>query len=279
MDPRSSTEGSPTDPLDISVIIPTCNRPRQLLEAIGSVLSQPDVSLEVIVVDDSAEGTAREAAESISDPRVRYLRRAAPSQGRPALARNDGARLGRGRYLYFLDDDDILEPDTLRVMRKALEAAPSAGMVFGVVEPFGDDEMLLRHEQQFFGEARRVARRLRGRRALSARLVFLSTILVNSACMGRRSAFMAVGGYDPDIPLMEDTELWARVAFSTGYVFLDRPVVRYRTGAPSLMRALAPNDEKMKVSYERIHRRFRDTHGIFIFLAMKLWARTVLRFL
>jgi glycosyltransferase involved in cell wall biosynthesis len=267
------------DPLDISVIIPTCNRPRQLLEAIGSVLSQPDVTLEVIVVDDSAQGTARVAAESIGDPRVRYLRRSAPSQGRPALARNDGAQLGRGRYFYFLDDDDILEPDTLAVMRTALEAAPHAGMAFGVVEPFGDDEMLLRHERQFFGEARRIARGLPGRRALAARLVFLSTILVNSACMGRRSAFMAVGGYDPEIPVMEDTELWARVAYSTGYVYLDRPVVRYRTGAPSLMRALSPNDEKLSLSYRRIHQRFRETHGVLTFLAMKLWALAVLRFL
>jgi glycosyltransferase involved in cell wall biosynthesis len=100
-------------PLDISVIIPTYLREAQLLEAIGSVLQQRDVSFEIIVVDDSAVGSARNAAASLEDPRVHYMLRPEPSGGRPALVRNDGARIARGRYLYFLDDDDLLEPDTL----------------------------------------------------------------------------------------------------------------------------------------------------------------------
>ncbi len=267
------------DAVDVSVVIPTCNRPYQLLEALSSVLGQSDVTLEVIVVDDSADGTARDAVASAPDPRVHYIRRGEPSGGRPALVRNDGARLARGRYLYFLDDDDLLEPDTLATMRKILDANPAAGMAFGVVEPFGNDENLLRHETQYFGEARRIARRLSGRLELSARLVFLTTILVNSACMARRSAFIAVGGYDPQIPVLEDTELWARVVHSTDYVFLDRPVVRYRTGAPSLMHDLTPNDAKLDVSYRRIHARFRERHGFISYLAMKLWARTILQWI
>jgi GT2 family glycosyltransferase len=271
-------DGPSLDSIEISVIIPTCDRPRPLLEAIDSVRKQDGVTLEIIVVDDSVAATARDVMASIADPRVRYIRRPEPSLGRPALVRNDGARLANGRYLYFLDDDDLLEPGTLAVMRAALDATPSAGMAFGAIEPFGDDESLLRQESRYFGDARRIARRLRGRLELSARLTFLSTILVNSACMGRRSAFLAVGGYDAAIPICEDTDLWARVAHASGYIFLDRTVVRYRTGAPSLMRSLAPNDERLQVSYRRIHERFRETHGVLSFMAMKLWARAVLQF-
>jgi len=276
--PPLPVHGPSLDPIEISVIIPTCDRPRPLLEAIESVRRQSGVTLEIIVVDDSAAATARDATASIADSRLRYVSRPKPSGGRPALVRNDGAKLAQGRYLYFLDDDDLLEPGTLALMRTALDATPSAGMAFGAVEPFGDDESLLRHETKYFGDARRIARRLRGRLELSARLVFLTTILVNSACMGRRSAFLAVGGYDPEIPICEDTELWARMAHASGYIFLDRTVVRYRTGAPSLMRSLLPNDERLQVSYRRIHERFRETHGVLTFLAMKLWARAVLKF-
>ena len=117
--------------IDISVVIPTFHREAQVVEAIHSVLAQRNVSLEVIVVDDSAEGSARDAVVSVKDARVHYQLRPEPSGGRPALARNDGAKSARGRYLYFLDDDDMLEPDTLLEMSKALDATPTAGMAFG----------------------------------------------------------------------------------------------------------------------------------------------------
>lgn len=265
------------DAIDISVIIPTCHRETQLLEAIGSVLGEPDVRFEIIVIDDGGERPARDAVSSIADPRVQYFARATPSRGRPALPRNDGARLARGRYLYFLDDDDLLIPGSLAAMSRALDTAPEAGMAFGAVEPFGEDQDVLRHEQRYFGKGRRIARGLRGRRGLAARLVFLPPIFVNSACMARRTAFLSVGGYDPDIPICEDAELWGRVVYATGFVFVDRLVVRYRTGAPSLMHALVEGDEKLRVSYRRIQDKYRQAHGLLNFLAMKSWTRLICR--
>jgi glycosyltransferase involved in cell wall biosynthesis len=263
-------------PTDVSVIIPTHHRETQLLEAIGSVLGQRGVSFEIIVVDDSSEGTARSAVASVSDSRVHYILRSQPSKGRPALVRNEGARSARGRYLYFLDDDDLLEPDTLLDMSRALDAAPSAGMAFGVVAPFGTDEHVLRSNISYFHEARRLVKRLRGPRGLSACLVFRSAVLVNSACMARRTAFLRAGGYDAEIPICEDADLWARIAHATGYVFIDRPVVRYRTGAPSLMHNLAANDAKLSISYRRIQHKYRRENGALKFLALKIWARALL---
>jgi glycosyltransferase involved in cell wall biosynthesis len=263
--------------VDISVIIPTFHREAQLLEAVGSVLSQRGVSFEIIVIDDSAEGSARAAVASVGDPRVQYVLRPEPSGGRPALVRNDGAKIAQGRYLYFLDDDDQLEPDTLATMSTALDAAPAAGMAFGVVEPFGTDEVKLRDNLAYFSRARRIARRVRGARELSACLVFRPAIMVNSACMARRTAFMASGGYDAEIPICEDAELWARIAHATGHVFIDKPVVRYRTGAPSLMHNLAAEDEKLHVSYRRIQNKFRQANGPLKFLALKIWVRIALR--
>lgn len=265
--------------VDVSVVIPTFHRETQLLEAIDSVLSQSGVSLHIIVVDDSAEQTARAAVAAVQDPRLRYIARREPSGGRPALVRNEGGSIAQGRYIYFLDDDDLMRADTLRTMVAALDAVPTAGMAFGMVEPFGEDENVLRGERSYFRKASRIAHRLRGGRELGARLVFLSTILVNSACMVRRTAFLASGGYDAEIQICEDTEFWGRIAHATGYVFIDRPVVRYRTGAPSLMHNLAPNDEKLHTSYRRIQNKYRIAHGLLNFLAMKIWTRIILQLL
>lgn len=193
------------------------------------------------------------------------------------MVRNDGAMLAKGRYLYFLDDDDMLETDTLLTLSKALDAAPTAGMAFGVISPFGLDPEVLLHNQRYFAEARRIARKLKGRHQLSACLTFRSAIMVCSAGMARRTAFAAVGGFDADIPICEDSELWARVAEGRGHVFVDSPIVRYRTGAPSMMHNLAENDEKLHVSYRRIHGKYRQAHGLLRFMAMKFWARVILR--
>jgi glycosyltransferase involved in cell wall biosynthesis len=80
------------DPLDVSVIIPTFHREKQLLEAIGSAQRQGGVTLEIIVVDDSPDASARDAVAALGDSRVRYVLRPQPSGGRPALVRNDGAK-------------------------------------------------------------------------------------------------------------------------------------------------------------------------------------------
>jgi GT2 family glycosyltransferase len=228
-------------------------------------------------VDDSADGSARCAVKSVTDPRVQYIHRAEPSCGRPALVRNDGARAAKGRYLYFLDDDDMLEPGALRALSSALDCNPKAGMAFGVIVPFGADEVELQQQRRYFAAARRKAARLRGARGLSASLLFCPSVLVNSACMARREAFFAVGGFDAQIAFCEDADFWARVAHATGFLFLDRPVVRYRTGAPSLMHSLAKNDVRQHVSYRRIQNKYLEAHGLLQFLAMKIWARAILR--
>ncbi len=263
--------------LDVSIIIPTFRRESQLLEAIDSVRNQNGVSFQIIVVDDSAEGSAREAVAAVNDPRVRYVLAQTPSNGLPALPRNEGAKLAQGRYLYFLDDDDIMMPATLAVMSRALDSRPDAGMVFGTVEPFGAHEDWLRRNQEHFARARRIALKLRSARELSAALVFSRSIIVNSACMARRSAFDAVGGYDTEIPVCEDADLWGRIAQSHRYVFLDRPVARYRTGAPSLMHNLGQRDEKLRISYRRIQGKYRLSQGPLRYLARKLWVKAMVR--
>ena len=228
------------------------------------------------MLDDSPEASAREAVTSVQDDRVRYIAREVPSKGRPAVVRNEGARLAQGGYLHFLDDDDLLEPGALRCLKSALEGRPEVGMAFGVITPFGDNAEELRQQTAFFEEAARAARALRDPRQLVANLMFHSPVLVNSACMARRDAFMEVGGYDLEMPVCEDLELWARIAQRCGFVFVDCPVMRYRTGAPSLMHAPTVQ-EKLLTSYDHWYAKYRLEHGALGFLAFKLvfkmWAR------
>ena len=262
--------------IDVSVVTATFRREHLLPQAITSALSQKGVTLEVIVVDDSGEASAREAVAKLNDPRIRYVARTKPSGG-PAIPRNDGAALAKGRYIHFLDDDDLLVDGALAALVGALDKKPSASMGFGIVTPFGDNTEDLRGHSHHHAMAARIARNLRSTRELVANLLFHPAILVNSTCMVRREAFAATGGFDAAIHIGEDLDLWGRVArLSGGHIFVDRPILRYRTGAPSITNG-SDVAGKMRASYQRMHAKYRETHGAVEFFAMKLWARTLLR--
>ncbi len=101
-------------------MIPTYNRPTLLSEAVGSALSQDVSSFEVLVVDDGSDPPVA----MVDDPRVRLLRLLG-NQG-PSAARNAGIDAAQGRYLVFLDDDDLFTPDRLALALEGLERAPVA---------------------------------------------------------------------------------------------------------------------------------------------------------
>src|SRR6185503_3195756 len=94
--------------VDVSIVVATFRRPGLVSESIRSALAQSGWNLEVIVVDDSPEGSAQAEIEALGDPRIAYLKMERPSGGRLALVRNAGWRRATGRYVHFLDDDDLM---------------------------------------------------------------------------------------------------------------------------------------------------------------------------
>lgn len=263
------------DPL-VSVVIPTFHREEMVVGAVRSALSQAGVSVEVIVLDDSAEGSAEPAITALGEPRVRYVRRREPSGGNPAIVRNEGLAMARGQYVHFLDDDDLLEDGALAATVGALERTPSAGVAMGIVVPFGDDPAALRHEQAYFAAAARKLRLAHSRFSLVARMLFSDTPLVNSDCTVRRTCALAVGGYSVGVALCEDVDFYLRAIRRCGFIFVDWPVVRYRTGTPSLMHSFH-DVTLLRKSYQRIFDRYRQEHGTaeFTFMRAFVLASTV----
>jgi GT2 family glycosyltransferase len=231
-----------------------------LERAIRSVLDQAGVSVEVIVLDDDPENSAASVVGSFSDERVRYVPCATPSGGVPALVRNAGLAIAEGEFTYFLDDDDALEPGALAAMAEALRRRPDVGVAVGIVRPVGNNAEVVQRESQYFARGERALRSLRYRRLLVATMLFRPTPFVNSAGMVRRSVARAIGGYAVDIPRCEDVEFYLRAIRESGYVFVDRPVVRYSTGETSLMHT-ETDAALLNRSYARIHARYRDRYG------------------
>jgi len=95
----------------VSVIIPTLNRPKLLLRAINSVLSQTHQEIEVIVVVDKPDQDTVSAVKSVNDSRLQLI--VNPYSLTAAGARNAGADHATGEFIAFLDDDDEWLPNKL----------------------------------------------------------------------------------------------------------------------------------------------------------------------
>lgn len=102
--------------IDFSVVIPTCDRPQLLRQAVESVLSQSLPPREIIVVDN---GVSPVETLSLPNNPIINLIRALPRFG-VSQARNLGAILSTGEYVAFLDDDDTWDVDYLKGVRNCL---------------------------------------------------------------------------------------------------------------------------------------------------------------
>lgn len=262
---------------DISVVIPTFRRPRELAQAIESVLRQQNITVELLVIDDCPDGSAEAVVMAIADPRLRYLRRDQPSSGCPALVRNAAWSMVTAPLVHFLDDDDLVPAGHYQRAREAFRANPRAGVVFGRIEPFGDDTDDVRHEHAYFENAARRARSCRryGRVwGFAATMLFKPTLLVCGAAVIRRSHLLNLDGFDITLPLMEDVDFYARAIRRFGAFFLDDVALYYRIG-PSMMprRVVTP---AVAGSYRMMRRRYRREWGVANFFLLNGFARLCL---
>ena len=122
----------------LSVVIPSFNIERWLGDCLRSVLGQSFTDLEVVVVDDGSTDRSADIAAffTTTDPRVRVLRQA---NAGPGAARNAGLDAARGRYVAFIDGDDLVAPGAFERLVGSLERTGS-DFATNPIEEFGGPE-------------------------------------------------------------------------------------------------------------------------------------------
>ncbi|MSP38958.1 MAG: glycosyltransferase family 2 protein [Deltaproteobacteria bacterium] len=198
----------------VSVIIPTFNRWPMVGAAIESVLAQSFSDYELIVVDDgSTDDTATQLARFGS----RLLLLTQANRGVSA-ARNLAVRQARGRYLAFLDSDDLWLANKLAIQTAFMERNPSV--------------QICQNEEIWIRNGVRVNPKAKHRKPSGD--IFLSSLelcLVSpSAVLLTRELFEQVGGFDETFPVCEDYDLWLRIARDYPVAMIDEPLVVKRGG-------------------------------------------------
>ncbi len=109
-----------------SVVIPSFNRPGMTVDAVNSVLSQTFQDFEIIVVDDGSTDDTEAVLSDFGDL-ITYHKQV---NSGVASARNQGIVLSTGRYICYLDSDDLWHPEKLAIYRDAIDANPEIAFLF-----------------------------------------------------------------------------------------------------------------------------------------------------
>ena len=181
----------------VSIVVPVYNAGKYISETIAMVEKQTWKNWELILVDDaSSDDSCARIKEAIYkmeiDPSRIHLVRRERNQG-AASARNVGVDVARGRYIAFLDADDVWMPYKLERELQFCEEC-SAAFVFTAYE-FGDENAVST------GRVVRVPQQLDYRHALSRTVIFTSTVLFDTERISKKMIHM------PDVP-SEDTATW-----------------------------------------------------------------------
>jgi glycosyltransferase involved in cell wall biosynthesis len=215
MKPRALSRRVRND-CSVTVITATHNRPEELKSAITSVLNQTFKDFEYIIINDGNIPETKKVVESFKDPRLKYYHYRRKFGCSASF--NGGLRVSKGKYISFLDDDDIYYPDHLEIMVNALErskysvAYSTTQGVRGIFEDgsFKSEGVDFVWDDDF------------DRRLLLSRIY-----IGNLSLMIQRDVFCDVGMFY-EKPFSGDWEMWLRISRKNDFLHVHKITGEYR---------------------------------------------------
>ena len=245
----------------VSVIVPVYNAGKWIEDTILSVKSQTYKDFELLLVDDGSVDDSAEIIKklALSDERIILIDEGEKNQG-AAHARNRGVEMARGRYICYIDADDLWSPDKLEKQLAFMDENDAAFSFTGY--EFADESGI--GVQKIV----RVPKTISYRQALKNTTIFTSTVMFDMDKLDKEDLMM------PLVP-SEDTATWWKILKKTGRAYgLDEALTLYRRGTGTL------SSNKM-TAIRRIWNLYRNVEGLNVIYSaycFVFWAvRAVLR--
>ena len=206
----------------ISVITPVYNGATTIQETIESVLKQTFSDFELIIIDDGSQDSTTEIVSKIEDSRIKLF--SYPNAG-PAASRNRGIAHAQGKYIAFIDADDLWTPKKLEAQLKALQAHPQAAVAYSWTNHIDDLGQFVCSglNNNFNGD-------------VYPKLLFRNFLEHGSNPLIRRDVFSEVGNFDESWQCVgvEDWDMYLRIAAKYHFVCVPLPQILYRISTNSL---------------------------------------------
>jgi glycosyltransferase involved in cell wall biosynthesis len=251
----------------VSVVLPAFNRLGYLRCAVDSVFAQTFPDWELIIADDGSDEETRAYLKGLeSPPRVRILWLS--HRGVPAAVRNAAIQEARGEYIAFLDSDDEWMPEKLErqigsLTRRGDRRWSYTGYVR--IDARGEPQVCAGYEG-----------RTRYQGAILEDLLMNAVDIWTPAVVVERHLLARVGGFDEQLLIFEDYDLWLQLASQGEIDLIDEPLVRVRSHDQhfsSSDRGASMPASRLR-ALGRLHRRMTDPRQRA--LIARVYARSVL---
>jgi glycosyltransferase involved in cell wall biosynthesis len=210
---------------NISVCIPTYNREHLLKETLDSVFAQTYRDFEVVIVDDgSTDGTKQMLEKNGYDVRYHWQENAGD-----ANARNKLIELADGKYISFLDSDDLLYPDALEKMIKAMPQGAEDIVVYGPYVSIDEHGDILRKSKKKLFDGR------------ITRNLFENILIHSCGSLFPKKILVEAGCFDVSLSVCSDYDLWLRLSLDYDFISIDKPVFKRRRHSGNLSRVCFAN--------------------------------------
>jgi len=206
----------------VSVVIPAYNAARWIVETLESVLAQTFRDFEVIVVNDGSTDNTAQVVEGYGE-RIRCIHK---QNGGAASARNVGIRSAQGKYIAFVDADDLWAKEKLRLQVDLLKRTGLAWVYSDAFAFDGENGKSLvrlgKSVRQYDGDI--------------LESLFLTDYIPSPTPIIRRSVFEHVGYFDEDrtVRIGEDWDMWLRIAACYPIGLVSEPLAYYRVHFTSM---------------------------------------------
>lgn len=187
--------------ISVSVIIPTHNRPETLITALESLNKQCFKSFEVHVINDGGEDVSEIIAINWNFP-INYITYDKP-QGAP-YARNCGIKAAKGKYISYLDDDDIVLYNHLETLHNFLESTPSFKIAYT-----DSYRILLEYHKNKYKE---ISKEIFHSQDFNRDYLLVANYIAILNVMHEKKCLDKIGYFDENLTSHQDLDLWIRLS-------------------------------------------------------------------
>ena len=230
----------------VSVIIPTYNRPDGLAEAIQSVVDQTYFHLEIIVINDDGIDVSNTINPFKTKREVKYVKHD-HNKGLPA-ARNTGIRFSSGKYIAYLDDDDIFYPWHLDVLVNFLETNEFKVAFTEACQAYQTNEN---------GKYITTKRDIPYAMDFDEDQILINNMMPVLCVMHQKSCLDEVGLFDENLTTHEDWDLWIRMSRKFRFAHIEDLTCEFRWREDSTTMSSAKREDFLW-TMETIHAKYKN---------------------
>ena len=200
----------------VSVNICCYNGDQFIRETIESILKQTFNNFEIIVIDDGSKDKTGEIIKSFSDSRIKYYYQ--ENKGLSA-SRNRAIELSCGEYIALLDQDDLWEPEKLKLQVDILNSNPNIGLVYSDVyfvdeNGFGNNRFFMQRKPQSGWITKSL---------IAGNLIPCPTVIIRRNLLNEETSLFRL-----DLHIVEEYELFLRLSLITEFEYINKPLAKYR---------------------------------------------------